>query len=194
MTDRLKPEQLSEQVPGQPLFSRDRDQEWVVESISRNENTRLAHLRKKNDPAWGMYTVNELMAKDFALQPPSLEEIAELQAARKEAAKWHGEYRKLWAPCDHGDGPEFQEAKELIAGKSVDAIIMKLWQAYMNIDVRLLTDMWCGLFVEVRDKKLYIEGDTPLLCFAMADRIFTEHPPEGQTEDPFWNERPPQAV
>ncbi len=70
---------------------------------------------------------------------------------------------------------------------------MKWWLADMNIDVRLLTDMWCGLFVDVRGRKLYIEGDTPLLCFAMADRTLTEHPPEQQTEDPFWTERPPQA-
>ncbi len=181
MTDQLKPEQLSELVPGQVLFSRDRDQEWVVESISRNGHTRLALIRKKNDPEWGTCTVNERMAKDFALRRPSREEIAELQAAQKDAAKWHGEYRQLWAPCDHGDGPEFQMAKDLMRGKSVDAIIKKWWLAYMNIEVRLRTDMWCGLYVDVRGRKLYIEGDTPLLCYAMADRILTEHPPEEQT-------------
>ena len=193
MTDPLRPEQLSDLVPGQALYSRDRNQEWVVESISRNEHTRLAHLRKKDDPGWGPYTVNELMAKDFALRRPSPEEIASLRAARKEAAKWHGEYRKLWAPCDHGEGPEFAEAKELVRGRSVDAIIMKWWLAYTNIDVRLLTDMWCGLFVEVNGRKLYIEGDTPLLCFAMADRILFEHPPDERTDDPFWAERPPET-
>lgn len=134
------------------------------------------------------------MAKDFALVRPTREEIAELRAARKEASKWHGEYRKLWAPCDHGDGPEFDEAKELVRGKSVDGIIMKWWSAYMNIDVRLLTDMWCGLFVEVCDRKLYIEGDTPLLCFATADRVLTDHPPDRKTDDPFWDEpQPPSA-
>jgi hypothetical protein len=188
MSTPLLPEQLSDLHPKQSIFELINGQEWVVESTDRNEHTRLARLRKKDDPEWGTHTVNERSANEFSLICPTDQEIETLQQATEEAAKWEGKYRKFWAPCDHGDTEK--EAEALVAGKTIEGII-DAWQTkYMGIEARLLTDMWCGLYVDIWGASIYIEGDTPLVCFAMADKVLSENPPSKDMTNPF----PPPAV
>ncbi len=189
MSNPLKPNEISDLLPNQSIYELINGQEWIVESTSRNEFTRLAILRKKDDPDWGTYTLNEIEASDFSLSFPTSEEIKNLQEAKDEESKWHGKYRKFLAPCNHGDTEN--EAINLIAGRTIDDIIDIWLSKYINIDTRLLTDMWCGLYLDVWGTSIYIEGDTPLLCFAMADKILTENPPSEDGYNAFWVAPPP---
>lgn len=182
----LHPHQLSDLLPQQSIYELISGQEWVVESIDRNENTRLAILRKKDDLSWGTYTLNERSAPGFSLTRPTAEEIETLQEAKSEADKWNGKYRKFWAPCDH-DGTE-TEAAALIAGRTIESILDGWHTKYMNIEARLQTDMWCGLYLDIWGTSIYIEGDTPLLCFAMADKVLKENPLSEDGNNPFLTE------
>jgi hypothetical protein len=90
-----------------------------------------------------------------------------------------------WAPCNHGYAPgntltEEQkrgidemvaDAAALIEGKTIDSILTDLWQRWMNVEVRFLSDMWWGVNLTVGKAHIYVEGDTALLALAKAEEM-----------------------
>lgn len=185
MSKPLIPEELSNLTPEQTIYELITGEEFTVDHIDRNEHTRLAILRNKNNSNLGRYTVNEASAHQFSIEAPTVEEVENNQREKEEKDKWEGKYRKFYIFCEMKDIE--RKERELAGERKIDEIITSWQDKYINVDTRLLTDMWCGLYVDIWGTSIYIEGETPLLCFAMADKVLKENPPRKDGTSPFLN-------
>lgn len=136
----------------------------------------------KDNPNSSTHTLNERGASEFSLTCPTKKEVRAFNDAREEEERWQGDYRKFWAPCNYGETQE--DTEKLTSGRSIDTIV-ESWMSKYQVEVKLITDMWCGLYVDIQGTKIYTEGDTPLLCFAMADKILSENIPREDWQNVF---------
>jgi len=163
----LIPENISNLLPNQSVYELINGKEWIVESTDRNKFTCLAVLRKKDNPNWGTYTLNEGSAPQFSLTPPTTEEIKVAQEAQEKM----NEPKKLGGPnyfaCSCGlEGKKecewiLEEVKKLLGATDKDLLTKVVYSLQSDYDANITSipsDMWSRVDTQTYDVVKNEEG------------------------------------
>jgi len=164
MTSPLQREQLSDLTQGQSVYALLDGQEWIVQSTDRNKFTRLAVLKKKDDPEWGTYTLNEASASKFSLIPPTLEEVVANQKAYEEKMNIKPGDRNYFACSCSPEGKNectslLKTVKELLGANDSDLLSKVVYSLQIDYQAEITSigcDQWCGIWSKTHD----IDGKT----------------------------------